>query len=225
MLLTDTAREILTAAARNSSGAALLPDRLPIVAQRVVVRSMLKARLLEEVAASEDLPVWRAAEDGQGFSLRITAAGLAAVSAPSPETAIIAMAPRASAVQARVSVQMAAKALLAVWDSSGQPGLAHAVQVLRAALAPRSLDRSSAPRQPRPDTKRAAVLTLLRRPEGATAAQLVEATGWARHTVHGFLAGLKKGGTNVAVLERVRQAGAGQGAKGSYTVYHVVEAG
>jgi len=50
------------------------------------------------------------------------------------------------------------------------------------------------------------------------------ATGWAQHTVRGFLAGLKKGHT-VEVLERVRQVGPGaQGTKGSYSVYRIAAA-
>ena len=54
------------------------------------------------------------------------------------------------------------------------------------------------------------MLALLRRPEGATVAQVAEATGWAVHTVRGFLAGLNKAGTSVTVLERVRQVEGGQ---------------
>jgi len=50
----------------------------------------------------------------------------------------------------------------------------------------------------------------------------MEATGWAQHMVRGFLAGLKKKGHMVEVLERVRQVGPGsQGAKGSYSVYRI----
>jgi hypothetical protein len=75
---------------------------------------------------------------------------------------------------------------------------------------------------PREGTKQQAVLTLLRRPEGATIAQVIEATGWAQHTVRGFLADLKKKGHRVEVLERVRQVGPGaQGAKGSYSTDRV----
>jgi hypothetical protein len=64
------------------------------------------------------------------------------------------------------------------------------------------------------------VLALLRRPEGATIAQLTKATGWQQHTVRGFFAGLKKRqGIAVEVLERVRQVGPDKaGAKGSYSV-------
>ncbi|MCO6414845.1 hypothetical protein JYK14_01465 [Siccirubricoccus sp. KC 17139] len=50
---------------------------------------------------------------------------------------------------------------------------------------------------------------------------------WANHTVRGFFAGLKKRqGISVEVLERVRQVGPNkQGAKGSYTIYRIAEAG
>lgn len=78
-------------------------------------------------------------------------------------------------------------------------------------------------RQPRPDTKRATVLARLRRSESTTVVQVAEATGWAPHTVRGFFAGLKKAGTPVEVLERVKRVGAGQGSKGSYTAYRVTE--
>ena len=70
------------------------------------------------------------------------------------------------------------------------------------------------------------MLALLRRPEGASGPQMIEATGWASHTVRGFLAGLTKKGITVTVLDRVRQVGPGkEGAKGSYTVYRIAEAG
>ncbi|MGG7567889.1 DUF3489 domain-containing protein [Rhodovulum sp. DZ06] len=42
-------------------------------------------------------------------------------------------------------------------------------------------------RAPRPGSKRAAVLDLLRRPGGAAAAELAAATGWSEATVRGFL--------------------------------------
>ena len=61
---------------------------------------------------------------------------------------------------------------------------------------------------------------MLRREEGASGPQVVEATGWASHTVRGFLAGLKKKG--VIVLDRVRLAGPDRrGAKGGYTTYRL----
>jgi predicted ArsR family transcriptional regulator len=81
------------------------------------------------------------------------------------------------------------------------------------------------PRPRRQGTKQQQVLAILRRPEGATVAQIAEATGWQPHTVRGFFAGLKKRGIEVGMLERVRQVGPNkQGAKGSYTVYQVIDA-
>jgi hypothetical protein len=41
-------------------------------------------------------------------------------------------------------------------------------------------------------TKKETVLALLRRPEGATLAELMQATGWQSHSVRGFLSGTLK---------------------------------
>ena len=63
---------------------------------------------------------------------------------------------------------------------------------------------------------------MLRRTEGATVAQIAEATGWSSNTVRGFFAGLKKKGHAVQVVERIRQVGPNkEAARGSYTVYRI----
>lgn len=84
---------------------------------------------------------------------------------------------------------------------------------------------TSTPHQPREGTKQSKVLEMLRQPDGATVAQIAEAMQWAPHTVRGFFAGLKKRqGIIVVPSERVRQAGP-EGAKGSFTIYRIAEAG
>ena len=94
---------------------------------------------------------------------------------------------------------------------------------LSIALAGKPDRPAGAPRPPREGTKQQAVLALLRRDEGATIAQIMDATTWQSHTVRGFLAGLKKKGTQVDVLDRVRQVGPNkEGAKGSYSIYRIV---
>ncbi len=44
----------------------------------------------------------------------------------------------------------------------------------------------------REGTKQALVIQMLRRPEGATIAEIVEVTGWANHSTRGFMAGTLK---------------------------------
>ena len=59
---------------------------------------------------------------------------------------------------------------------------------------------ASAERKTREGTKQALVIEMLRRPEGATIAEIVAATSWASHTTRGFFAGAlkKKLGLNLA---------------------------
>ncbi|WP_051213325.1 DUF3489 domain-containing protein [Rubritepida flocculans] len=132
----------------------------------------------------------------------------------------------------RGSLRDAAAAVLAAWDNEANretdmiTALDGPIQALRAALAgkpSRAAREPGAPRKPREGTKQEQVLALLRRAEGATIAQICEATGWQQHTVRGFFAGLKKRqGIEVQVLERVRQVGPNkEGARGSYTIYHL----
>lgn len=254
MSLSDTARDILLKAAQQPHLIATPPARLPIAAQRMVVQSMLKTGLLEEVVAPNDEQLaWRTTDTGLHYFLRVTVAGMRAVdvtpteltqdrlrlgvtdprgraSEPAPSSMAAAPEPIMVAVAAPrlPSLRAAAQMLLDACDDPdpNRPAIPRAFEMLRGALPqPSSWSRFSVPRQPRADTKRAAILALLRRPEGASVTQVVDATGWARHTVHGFFAGLKQQGMAIEVLNRVRQVGAGQGAKGSYTVYRIGEAG
>ncbi|GGJ40222.1 DUF3489 domain-containing protein [Neoroseomonas lacus] len=128
------------------------------------------------------------------------------------------------------ALRMAAVTVLAAWDAPEQAGINDAITTLRDVLAAaphasHSPRDPTAPRQPRTGTKQAAVLALLRRHDGATIAQIIDATAWQQHTVRGFLAGLKRRGITVEVLERVRQVGPNkQGAKGSYSIYRIAAA-
>ncbi|BDG74045.1 DUF3489 domain-containing protein [Roseomonas fluvialis] len=132
------------------------------------------------------------------------------------------------------ALRMAATTVLTAWDAPERDGLDDAMAALRDALAasPRAARATRPPRDPaippqaRTGTKQEAVLALLRRDEGTTIAEIIDATGWQPHTVRGFVAGLKRKGVTVEVLERVRQVGPNkQGAKGSYSIYRVAEAG
>ena len=238
--LSPTARAALQGAADHPDHRVELPP-LPVAARNGVIRSMLRAGLVEEVQA----------DGGSPPALRATAAGLEAVavqpasvdvvlamhdpevpeteggeaySPPATSTAVVAAGLPSGHVFVRAA---AAEALLTAWEA--QQGVSEALVGLRAALARGArATASGAPRQPRADTKQARVLALLGRQEGATIAQVMEVTGWAPHTVRGFLAGLKRKAISLDVVERVRQVGPNKpGAKGSYSVYRLatVEAG
>ena len=133
---------------------------------------------------------------------------------------------------ARATLRMAAQVVLDAWNDEANRetdmigALEGPMAALRLALAGKPDRTTGAPRAPRTGTKQETVLALLRRQEGATIAQIMDATAWQSHTVRGFLAGLKKKGTQVDVLDRVRQVGPNkEGAKGSYSIYRIAEAG
>ena len=52
--------------------------------------------------------------------------------------------------------------------------------------------------KPASENKKAEVIAMMRRPKGATLAEIAAATGWQRHTVRGFVSILgKKGGVQI----------------------------
>jgi hypothetical protein len=136
-----------------------------------------------------------------------------------------------SAARVPRSLRAAALEVLTAWDAApDHAGLNEAIGILRGALAGKPARQprdGSTLRKPREGTKQQQVLALLRREEGATIAQVIEATGWQAHTVRGFFAGLKtRQGIAVKVAERIRQVGPGkEGAKGSFNIYRIADAG
>jgi len=67
---------------------------------------------------------------------------------------------------------------------------------------------ASTPRKIREGTKQTLLIEMLKRPEGATIAQIVEATGWQQHTVRGAIAGALKKKLGLAVTsEKVEGRG------------------
>jgi hypothetical protein len=61
-------------------------------------------------------------------------------------------------------------------------------------------------RKTREGTKQALVIEMLRRPEGASIAEIVEATSWASHTTRGFLAGALKKKLGLAIDSEKEEA-------------------
>src|SRR5512132_456734 len=125
-----------------------------------------------------------------------------------------------AAAQARVDLkqqllaacQVAEHWLQAERDRPGETKPDDILHVLRAAIArtegetsPRQSRQSR--QQPRESTKEALLIEMLRRPEGATIAQIVSATGWQAHTVRGAFAGALKKRRGLAVTSEKPEGG------------------
>jgi DNA-binding MarR family transcriptional regulator len=77
-------------------------------------------------------------------------------------------------------------------------------RMARQSAAENAADQAPAaePGKARAETKIAKVIALLGRGEGATLAELVEATGWQPHTTRAALTGLKKKGHVISKTKR-----------------------
>ncbi len=167
--LTDTQAIILSRAASRPDNLAMpLPEGLAGAAAKMAVVKMIERGWLEEVDANlrRGEPLWRETGDGHGTTLIATEAGLAAIGI--------------------------------------EPVVANTVTNLRKAqlkLASKLEDAPATtpdPEAPKPiairaGTKQAEVIALIQRPEGASIAEIVEATGWLAHSARGLISGgLKK---------------------------------
>jgi hypothetical protein len=85
---------------------------------------------------------------------------------------------------------------------SNKPAAAPAADPKPSRVQPRPADKSAGPNAkakranqsstPRRGSKKAKIVALLKRPGGASLAQLQKATGWQAHSVRGFLSGTLK---------------------------------
>jgi hypothetical protein len=184
--LSDTQLVILSKAAEHPERIALpLPARLKGGAVKIVVGSLIKRGLLEEVDAKVrgGEAVWRETGDGHGVTLAITDAGLAAIgvepeSGKEPKSAAKTSASKTPA-KAPQTPKGAKKAKTATSAAPAEKP------------APKAPARATE-RTPREGTKQATMIAMLQRKNGATIAEIVEATGWQQHTVRGAFAGALK---------------------------------
>ena len=193
MKLTDNQLIVLNKAAQRSTMLALpLPPNLKGGAAHKVVKPLIEKGLLEEIDANVRAGeiVWRETGSGHGVTLVITEAGLAAIGI-GPESA-----PKSKAAPKPAATKTPAKAPKAATDAKSQkPAKTAAPAEKTARTAPAGTPAPT----PREHTKQATMIAMLQRKNGATIAEIVEATGWQPHTVRGAFAGAlkKKLGLNI----------------------------
>jgi hypothetical protein len=115
-------------------------------------------------------------------------------------------------------------------DSAATPAKRKAPRKAKAKAAPAAGEPDGQPTgkpTPRAGTKQALMIELLKRPEGATVEQIAAATGWQHHTIRGAISGSLKKKLGLTVeATRTREVGPSKtGAKGSSTVYRIIDAG
>jgi hypothetical protein len=174
--LTDTQTIILSAGAQRPDNIALpLPKGLHGAAAKMAVTKMIEHGWLQEVDANlrRGEPLWRETGDGHGTTLIVTDAGLLAIG-----------------IEPVVAVHNDQ-------SSQGKAGAAH--------TAKGCAEASPSPATPKPvsiraGTKQAEIIALIQRPEGASIAEIVEATGWLAHSARGLISGGLKKKLNLPII-------------------------
>lgn len=162
--LSDTQAVILSAACARDGGFLLpIAANLKGGAVGMVLNSLIKKELAEEIPAEPGAPVWREDEDGNLLTLRATSAACAALGMGTDTGADTAQEEEPAA------------------DMANQPE-----------TPPTEAATANTPRKTRQGTKQEALIAMLKRPEGASIAEIREATGWMAHTVRGAFAGTLK---------------------------------
>jgi len=189
--LSDTQAMILRAAAQRPEHIALpLPESLRGGAAAKVVDAMIAKGFLEEVKADirkGDLLLWRDKGDGYSTKLVATDAGFAAIGITFED----------AHTERTVAQEAATEETARDTATATEPAPTAHTQ--------------------REGTKQAALIAMLRAPEGATLAEIVAATGWLKHTARAFMSGaLKKRLGLIVTSETEDQRG---------RVYRVVDAG
>jgi hypothetical protein len=203
--LTDTQLVILTAAAKHDDRSVLpLPKPLKLrggAATAAPLKSLLNKDLIAERPAKAEEEVWREGIDSERTTLVITDAGLNAigvepeVESGGPNTKVPTKPKTPRKAKTRSSKEAGSAPAPLPSTPPGDSGQRSDASPAGSANA-------------RPGTKQALLIDLLKRKDGATIDELVQATGWQAHSVRGAISGTLKKKLGLAVTsEKVEGRG------------------
>ena len=194
--LTDMQLVLLSAAANCKDGILPINDRLKGGAAKAVAQKLLALGLAEEQAAPPSSRGWRVTAEGQQIVLVITSGGLAALGVEAGDGLD------------RVPDCTPACALTGALAASTSRYGDHPSPPINASNS----NQAPCPlKKVRSGTKKAKVIGLLGRADGASIDDIRALTGWLAHTTRAALTGFRKDGM---VIELVRR-------KGSVTQYRI----
>jgi len=167
MSLSDTQAIILSTACAREGGF-LLPITAALKggAVNMVLGSLIKKELAEEISAEPGMPVWCEDEDGNPLTLRATPAAYEALG-------IVADTRADTAPEEEPATDMADEPETRL-------------------QSPDTATEGQPVRKMRQGTKQEALIDMLKRPEGASVAEIAAEFFWASHTVRGAIAGALK---------------------------------
>lgn len=178
--LNDTALTILThAAGRGDRRVLPLPKlRAPSVAVQKMLNKLLADGLIEEIGATHDDETWEHTEADGNTTLIVTAAGLTSIGTTD---------------ETDVSGHKPARRPTAAKSGKGGTKLAKRTKSARTAGKAR--------------TKQEIVISMLRRANGASIAELAKATAWQPHSVRGVLTATVKNRLNLPLISEKGEDG------------------
>ena len=179
--LTNTQVAVLASACQHEEGFATRPTSLRPAAAAKVSARLIELGLVREVRAKGDAPVWREDEQGRAYGLKILKAGRAAMPVDAAAASPLAQA------EANASAPQDASPKASAYPAD-------------------DAEQTAASEPAKVGAKRALVIGLLQRGEGATIDDLIAATDWLPHTTRAALSGLRKGG--LAIERSKTQRGA-----------------
>jgi hypothetical protein len=216
--LTDLQRVLLSAASTRENGA-LLPAPAGIAANKgtlgIVLKSLIGRGLIWEQSGAPSQSAWRMDEEQGLRAIGIEpepeelqregddpAASIEADQSPrtSPSRGSTSPGPHANPASGERASPDSPKTGAGLEDITAG-GLSAADEL--SASASRGSRSATAQGSARGETKLARLIAGLRRPEGATIAELADATGWQAHSVRGAISGNLKKKLNLTVVSEV----------------------